>query len=50
MAVERLNAAQGEALIDEPAALLRDAVEGGASVGFVAPPEQEEAHHPPLPA
>jgi hypothetical protein len=35
MAIARVNAAHGEARIDELSILLRDAVEGGASAGFV---------------
>ena len=45
MVIECLSAAQGETLIDELSILLRDAVEGGASVGFVTPPERDDAHH-----
>ena len=43
MAIERLNAAQGAALLEQLALLLRDAVEGGASVGWVDVPMRDEA-------
>jgi len=36
--VERLGAGQAEAYLDRLVRLLRDAVAGGASVGFLPPP------------
>ena len=45
MIAELSSADRGDVLIDELSILLRDAVESGASVGFVTPPECDEAHH-----
>lgn len=42
--IERLDAAGAEAAVPELVALLRDAVDGGASVGFLPPLVEEEAH------
>ncbi|MGH2410970.1 MAG: GNAT family N-acetyltransferase [Chloroflexota bacterium] len=43
MAIERLDAARAVELIEELAALLCDAVESGASVGFLPPLSREES-------
>ncbi|HXT35117.1 MAG TPA: GNAT family N-acetyltransferase [Chloroflexota bacterium] len=43
MAIERLDAIQATELIGGLAALLRDAVESGASVGFLPPLSEEES-------
>ncbi|HEY8283931.1 MAG TPA: GNAT family N-acetyltransferase [Chloroflexota bacterium] len=43
MAIERIDAARATELIGELAALLRDAVESGASVGFLPPLSRQES-------
>ncbi|HEU4326465.1 MAG TPA: GNAT family N-acetyltransferase [Roseiflexaceae bacterium] len=43
MEIKQLSSAQARPLLDELAELLRDAVDGGASVGFLPPLAQGEA-------
>ncbi len=43
MEIEQLSAAQARPLLGDLVELLRDAVDGGASVGFLPPLAQEEA-------